>query len=92
MTSALPSRPTVRAHLHDLATGKATREEVADWAQPWVIGAEPDVEVWDHVVWRALTQLCGADLRVSPTDYLHSILDFICWLNDFDSEKHDPEM
>ena len=56
-----------------------TREEAADWAAAWV--REPEPTVQDPVVWEALKQLSGADLRESPVDYLHSDADFHEWLD-----------
>jgi hypothetical protein len=39
----------------------------------------PDVQ--DPVAWEGLKQLAGADLRVSPTEYLHGESDFHSWLD-----------
>lgn len=78
-----PSRVEVRQRLLDLLAGHVSREEVADWASNWVAAADPAVD--DEVVWGALLQLSGADLRESPTDYLHSEVDFHEWLDRVES-------
>jgi hypothetical protein len=59
--------------------GRATREQVADWAARWIREAAPAVE--DPLTWQALKELAGADLRTSPTDYLHGESDFHAWLD-----------
>lgn len=74
-----PTRDLLKARLLDLLAGRTTREEVADWAVEWVREPRPDVH--DPVVWEALTQMAGADLRVSPTAYLHGESDFHAWLD-----------
>jgi hypothetical protein len=77
--NAEPSRDQVRKQLLDLLAGRLTREQVADWASEWI--REPEPTVQDLVVWEALKQLLGADLRESPLDYLHSDADFHEWLD-----------
>ena len=75
-----PGRDEVRLRLHALLTGLSTREDVADWASNWVLDPLPTVD--DPKVWQALKQLAGADLRISPVDYLHSESDFHVWLDE----------
>jgi hypothetical protein len=75
----VPGREHVRQQLLDLLAGRISREEVADWASTWV--RKPESSVEDPVVWEALKQLAGADLRESPLDYLHSESDFHEWLD-----------
>ena len=41
----------------------------------------PDVK--DPRVWKALTQLAGADLGTTDRPYLHSREDFAAWLAEF---------
>lgn len=82
-----PSREVLRTRLLDLLAGRATREEVADWAVEWVRDPMPDVQ--DPIAWEALKQLAGADLRVSPTDYLHSEVDFHSWLDQLETDDRD---
>lgn len=77
--SPSPSREHIRQQLLDLLAGRVSREEVADWASAWVRDPEPSVD--DPVVWEALKQLSGADLRETPVDYLHSESDFHEWLD-----------
>lgn len=87
MSLAPPSREVLRARLLDLLAGRATREEVADWAVKWVRESMPDVQ--DPIAWEALKQLSGADLRISPTDYLHTEVDFHSWLDQLEGDDQD---
>jgi hypothetical protein len=75
-----PSRQEVEDKLLDLLAHRATREQVAEWAEPWIIADDPDVD--DEAVWKALTRLVGADLKTSPTNYLHNEQDFEHWLRE----------
>lgn len=77
--SPSPDRAEVRQRLLDLLGGRASREEVADWASTWVTQDDPAVE--DPIVWNALRDLAGADLKVNPVDYLHGEVDFHEWLD-----------
>jgi len=74
-----PTRNEVRDRLLDLLSGRCTREEAADWAAPWIRESTPDVS--DAVVWAALKQLSGADLKSGPNEYLHEESDFHQWLD-----------
>lgn len=74
-----PDRAEVRQRLLDLVAGRASREEVATWASTWVIQDDPAVD--DPIVWNALRDLAGADLKVNPVDYLHGEADFHEWLD-----------
>lgn len=77
-----PDRSYVRQILLDLISGRLTREAAADWASVWVIDADPSLD--DLVVWRAVQELAGADLRVTPSEYLHTVEDFNEWLQKLD--------
>lgn len=79
MTLSAPSRKEVRQQLVDVLSGRVSREEAASWANPWVIAPDPVVE--DRVVWTALKELSGVDLRVNATDYLHGEADIHEWLD-----------
>lgn len=74
-----PDRAQVRQRLLDLISSRVTREVVATWASQWVTQDDPDVD--DPIVWNALRDLSGADLKVNPVDYLHSESDFHEWLD-----------
>lgn len=63
-------------------SGRATREEVADWASTWVTMDNPQVA--DSVVWAGLHHLAGADLLSSPGEYLHHDIDFHAWLDELE--------
>jgi hypothetical protein len=80
-----PSRDQVREKLHELIVGQVSREEVADWASAWVREPEPTVD--DAKVWESLKRLAGADLRVSPVDYLHIESDFHLWLDELEDSE-----
>lgn len=82
MPESAPSRREVRARLLALASGGSPRRTAADWAAFWVrMDIPPPM---DDAVWRALTQLSGADLEVSPGEFLHGEADFLAWLDEFD--------
>ena len=83
MTHYQPTRQEVKVRLIDLLAGRASREEVANWAAHWVIADDPGVE--DEVVWESLTVLVGADLETAPGVYLHAEPDFEDWLYRVDS-------
>lgn len=89
MTGNAPSRELVHQRLVDLLAGRATREVVADWAAKWI--REPATAVEDPVVWEALKELAGADLRVSPSEYLHSEPDYHAWLDKLELANGDSE-
>ena len=80
-----PSRDQVREKLHDLLVGRASREEVADWASSWL--REPVPTVDDPKVWESLKRLAGVDLRVNPVDYLHDESDFHLWLDELEDSE-----
>jgi hypothetical protein len=68
--------------LLDLLAGRRSREDVAGWAGQWVNAPNPRVD--DPVVWKALGEFAGADLRVGTHEYLHSDADFHVWLDDLE--------
>jgi len=75
----LPSRDKVRQTFLDVLAGRMSREAAASWADIWVVKSDPDVD--DFVVWEALKDLSGIDLRVNATDYLHNEADIHSWLD-----------
>ena len=79
-----PDRAAVRERLLDLLAGRESREGVATWASTWVTQDDPDVE--DPIVWNALRELSGADLMISPVDYLHGEDDFHEWLDRLEAD------
>jgi hypothetical protein len=83
VTAPEPSREEARAVLGDLLAGRLTREQAADWASPWVREQRPAVE--DSKTWETLKRLAGADLRVSPVEYLHNESDFHAWLDEIEA-------
>ena len=86
----VPSRADVRDQLRRLLAGSASREAVATWASTWVV-TEPHPRVDDPLVWRALKQLCGADLLSQPDEYLHDEADFRRWLEPLDEAPADHQ-
>jgi hypothetical protein len=76
-----PTRREVSRVFEDLAAGKLSPEEAADWTMPWITAGSPGVS--DEGVWQALVTLSGADLRTGPNTYLHGPDDFRLWLSDF---------
>lgn len=43
-----------------------------------------DDELRDPAVWRAISELSGADLMTAPGKLLHGPSDFVAWLGTFD--------
>ena len=80
----LPARTTVRACLDDLIAGRRSREAVADWAGQFIRGDYDDLEVTDFSAWEMLSTLAGADLKESPTEYLHDLADIKSWARELD--------
>ena len=70
-----PSRVEVEGHLAALAEGRLSPEEVSDWARPFVVYDSTHPTPMDWEVWQMLEALIGADLRVTPNDYLHGVAD-----------------
>ncbi|MFD2082768.1 hypothetical protein SAMN05421678_118139 [Actinopolymorpha cephalotaxi] len=79
----LPSRDEVRQALEDLVAGRRSRDEVEDWAMPWVVG---EADVTDMAVWRTLNKLCQADARDTPGVYLYHAVDFQFWLEEYERD------
>lgn len=76
-----PSRAEVEKVLEDLAEGRCSKEQAADWAVRWVIADNPDVE--DEAIWAALNALASADSKIEPEVYFYSEECFRQWLEDF---------
>ena len=73
-----PTRSEVVAKFRQLIEESAPREEIATWAQKWVIADNPpDME---KDVWEAVTFLAGADLISTDRPYLFMKVDFECEL------------
>ena len=83
-----PTRDETEAVLLGLVRGTLTPSEANDWACPFVIDETSHPSDMDEAVWRALNQLCGADLQVSPSAYLHGPSDFRDWLDQFRLAVH----
>jgi hypothetical protein len=76
-----PGRDDIEEQLLDLVTGTKSREEVANWAAPWLHADWHDV--LDRRLQRAIEHLGTADLKRGPSDYLHGEADFKEWLQEF---------
>jgi hypothetical protein len=63
-----PGRDDIEEQLLDLVTGTKSREEVANWAAPWLHADWHDVP--DQRLQRAIEHLVTADLKRGPSDYL----------------------
>ena len=70
-----------------LIEDEGTRVEVAEWASEFITYDDPEIypPVDDPGVWQAISQLAGADLQVSPSDFLHGQEDFRAWLQELRS-------
>jgi hypothetical protein len=80
----VPSRAEVARRLEELVRGAIARSEVADWASEFITYDDPRIypEIRDSAVWRALTQLAGADLPTTDRKFLHDENDFSAWLSE----------
>ncbi|GAA3604322.1 hypothetical protein GCM10022419_106290 [Nonomuraea rosea] len=76
-----PSRDEIRTVITGLIEGRRSREEVASWAERTMLELE-DSRISDMVVWESLQTLSGADLKDSPTTYLHNEDDLHSWLSE----------
>ena len=78
----VPSRSNIEARLEKLVAGELPRAEAADWATEFITFDDPQIypSVSDPIVWEAIVKLSGADLEVSPGEYLHQEGDFSDWL------------
>jgi hypothetical protein len=69
-----PSRSEVIEKLRQLVQESIPREEIATWAQKWVIADNPPNMEKD--VWEALQFLTSADLISTDRPFLYSAQDF----------------
>ncbi|HEY4867488.1 MAG TPA: hypothetical protein VIK45_18455 [Candidatus Dormibacteraeota bacterium] len=76
-----PNGQEVEERLIQLVAGRATPEEVADWALRWVVADHPGID--DPHIWQAIGALAGADLKTGPSTYIHGQSDFQHWLDEF---------
>ena len=76
-----PTSEEVEDRLVQLVTGRATAEEVADWAARWDSADDPGID--DPHIWDTIGTLAGADLKTGPSTYLHGQSDFEHWLEEF---------
>lgn len=81
-TPTEPTRDAVKCVLHELISGTLSREAASDWASVWVVADDPGIT--DQAVWATIRELSGADLKVSPNEYLHTLDDFRRWLQNLD--------
>ncbi|MGB0384817.1 MAG: hypothetical protein ACPGWR_08350 [Ardenticatenaceae bacterium] len=80
-----PSQKEVQAKLLALIFGDCSREEVASWAESWIVQDDP--EVGDPIVWRTLDRLSGADMIDFDRPYLYDETDFRHWLEELRSSQ-----
>ena len=73
-TINVPSYSEVIERLKQLIQESVSREEIATWAQKWVIADNPPD--MDERLWRALKFIAGADLISTDRPYLYSTQDF----------------
>lgn len=91
-----PSKKEVQAKLLALILGDGSREEVASWAESWIIQDDPQVD--DAMVWRTLDRLSGADMisfdqpSRAALPYLYDESDFRDWLEELRSSRVNGRM
>lgn len=76
-----PTKDEIAAKLKSLVRGDLSREDVSEWARPWITRLE---EVSDADVRRAIDSLCAADMPSTDRPYLYGPDDFEQWLSEFD--------
>ena len=69
-----PAKSEIVDMLRMLARDEISREDAAEWAQPWVIEDEPPD--MPKEIWKALTFLCSADMISIDRPYLYGREDF----------------
>jgi hypothetical protein len=80
--ASTPNRKDVLEKLQGLIKGTLTREQVAEWAEPW--DDELDMDTDDEAVLTAIGQLSGATFKQSANGpYIYDMNDFREWLEDF---------
>jgi hypothetical protein len=89
----LPSRDVTLKVLKDLADGKISREDAADWASEWVRQVdESDFDIDDEIVWDAIETLSGADMKTIDRPYLFDSVDFRAWYEEFVCKTGESEL
>jgi hypothetical protein len=78
----IPTRQEIELKLVTLIEGNSSREEVSDWASPWVFNDDDRDEIVDYAGWRTLNLLSGADTKTIDRPYLFGKEDFIDWLSE----------
>ena len=69
-----PFRSEIIEKLDHLIQQSESREEVATWAQKWVIADNPPEMERD--IWEAIQFLASADIISTDRPYLYSVQDF----------------
>jgi hypothetical protein len=77
-----PSKPDVVVMFQRLIDETITREEAANWAEPWIIAYDPPR--MPQEIWKALIFLSGVDLPTTDRPYLHGKEDFEAALDRLD--------
>jgi hypothetical protein len=77
--SNAPAKNDVIQTLQLLIRGEISREDVSDWARPWITRLH---EIDDEDVRNALDSLSGADSPTTDRRYLYGQEDFENWLRD----------
>lgn len=79
-----PAKEEIIYKLNMILQGKLSREEVADWAEEYVMQDEPNIE--DDIVWDFLQVVSGVDLKDSPEEYLHVEQDIKDWITKYSNK------
>ena len=80
----VPGLADVIQKLRELVAGEASRQEVSEWASPWIVKFE-DVQFdktreLDRKIKEALDCLASADIVSTDRPYLYGQSDFERWL------------
>jgi len=75
-----PTIEEVITKLKMVLEGKLTREEVASWAEKYVLDDTLDIHIKDKKLWDLLDFVSAFDIKVSPEKYLYREEDIKYWI------------
>jgi hypothetical protein len=77
MGHRLPPRDEIRSKIALLRASPISREEVSGWALSII--DDDKIEIDDHIAWKVIKKLGGADLHGGDRPYLYNDDDFSAW-------------
>lgn len=77
----MPTKEDAAEVLRQLISGKITRENASDWANPWMLPEKAD-SIGDYDLYHCLECLSAADMISTDRPYLYGTEDFESWLQE----------